>query len=124
MKLAHTPVHNIVAGDRVVSRTGMSGRIAAIYRAGDPAPVSSDVDGDIKEPRILILWVSGKWTLAEHHALDTVSHDIEAAPRNALLHSVQPRRLPPHTQRLVDGLRRILADMGPKRCRSGKVTMS
>ena len=112
MRLAHTPLHRIVPGDRVVSRTGLSGRVGAVYRAGDPAPIPSDEGGTLEEPRILILWESGRWTLAEHHMLDTVSHDIKE-PQDALVHGAPPRPLPSRAQRLADGLRAILADIGP-----------
>jgi hypothetical protein len=116
MKVAHVPLHRIHVGDRVVSHTGMSGRIGVVYRAGVPSPVAPALDPDVSEPRLLILWGSGKWTLAPHHSLERVEHDVDG-PRgdDALLHDAPPAPGPSAGEkarrRLGQGLREVLSGL-------------
>lgn len=92
MRLADAPLAAIAAGDRVVSHTGMAGRIGMILPVGAPAPVD----------RILVLWASGKWSLAPHASMDRIVHDVEPAPEPPAVSRLK---------RLAADMKAILADM-------------
>lgn len=98
MRLADAPLAAIAAGDRVVSHTGMAGRIGMILPVGAPAPVASDETVD----RILVLWASGKWSLAPHASMDRIVHDVEPAPEPPSVSRLK---------RLAADMKAILADM-------------
>ena len=100
MKLADTPLAVIAPGDRVVSHTGMAGRIGAVLPAGTPAAVASDETVD----RILVLWASGKWSLAPHASTDRIAHDVEPAAEPPSVSRLK---------RLATDLKAILDDMPP-----------
>lgn len=87
----------------------MAGRVATIYCPGDEAPVSH-ADGSIDEPRVLILWSNGKWTLDEHHAMGRVTYDVDQ-PHDRQIIPEPTRTFPRPTERLAQGLKALLRDM-------------
>jgi hypothetical protein len=101
MKLADTPLAAIAPGNRVVSHTGMAGRIGAVFPAGVETPVASDETVD----RILVLWASGKWTLAPHAETGRIVHDLDPVDASAAS---------PRLAKLASDLKAILADMPPR----------